>query len=218
MGGSSTGTAGTGGLREAEACRSVSTLTICITTHDHPRLLHKVLGNMRYQTRRPDEILVYASRSEDGPIYDLTRFREEFPEARFWLTEDFRDWGHEKRAMGIDEASSDYIGFVADDDEYVPEYVERMMGELEKAPGTDAIYCDWSLGADVKFQFGSSTAGNFFVRVEKAREVGWTSREYAADGLFINAVNECSDSIAKIPENLYWHNKYPRDEYVGPLP
>ena len=196
----------------------MSTLTICITTHDHPKLLHRVLGNFRYQTRRPDEILVYVSRSVDGPQYDLARFREEFPEARFWMTEDFQDWGHEKRAMGIDQASSDYIGFVADDDEYVPEYVEKMMALLESEPNAEAVYCDWSLGVGVQFQFGSSTSGNFFVSVDKAREVGWNSREYAADGEFINAVRDASSCILKVPEDLYHHNKYDRADYVGALP
>jgi hypothetical protein len=163
--------------------------------------LRKILGNLRYQTRSCDEVRVYLSDTPHAVVLDL---REDFPEYHFSPQPNRNDWGHEKRSIGVAEAQSDYLGFFNDDDSYAMDYVERMMGEAEAGAGV--VYCSWNEIAECGFHLGSSTAGNFIVASGLAREVGYNSRAYVADGEFINALHHATDSIARIDEILYFHN------------
>lgn len=159
-----------------------------------------ILGNLIYQTRPPDEIVVMHSDTEDIP-----RLKELFPTVKFVLQENKNDWGHDKRAKGIEAAACEYLGFFNADDSYAGDYLEKMLGAASEH-GADVVYCDWSGIADCAFQTCSSTAGNFIVRTSLARKVGYRDREYVADGTFINDIAKETDAIVKVREVLYFHN------------
>lgn len=174
--------------------------TAVVVSHANPSGLRAILGNLRYQSRPPDETLVYVSDPED-----LARIREQFPEAKFTVVDNMNDFGHAKRAQGIGEASGDYLGFFNDDDSYDVRYLEKM---LAHAPAP-VVYCGWSEFEDCEFRVGSSTAGNFIVSAELAREVGYQGRDYAADGQFIGKLAERAQAV-KEPSLLYFHNTQER--------
>lgn len=174
------------------------TFTAVVTAHDHdPR---KILGNLRYQTRKPDEVILLCS----GDCGDMVRLREDFPEAQLVLTSDKQDWGHDKRALGLGMAEGEAVGFFNADDSYELTYVEKMMAEIEA--GADAVYCSWSGIPDCTFNCCSSTSGNFIVRTGLARAVGYTQRDYCADGAFINAIRDNATHVARVDDLLYHHN------------
>lgn len=162
-----------------------------------------MLGQLRYQTRPPDETLVLHSGYDN-----LLGVQEDFPEASFHEFEDKQDWGHEKRAHGVGLATCEFLGFFNDDDRYERTYLERMLAEASMA---DVVYCNWN-GNECAFQSCSSTSGNFIVRAELAKRVGYTSREYVADGHFINSISEATQNIVHVPEDLYRWNAVSRSE------
>lgn len=49
------------------------------------------------------------------------------------------------RNVGIKAASGEYIGFLDDDDEWLPEKIERQMKVLQSDPSTDAVTVLWKL-------------------------------------------------------------------------
>lgn len=49
------------------------------------------------------------------------------------------------RNVGIQEASGEYIGFLDDDDEWLPEKIERQMMVLQSDPSLDAVTVLWKL-------------------------------------------------------------------------
>src|SRR6185312_10487735 len=100
----------------------MQTFTAVVTAHGSPFYLRRMLGNLRYQTRKPDEVLVFVSDMDD-----IMRLREEFPDVQFYVERNRNDWGHEKRSKGVEAAFSDYLGFFNADDTYALSYVERMM-------------------------------------------------------------------------------------------
>jgi hypothetical protein len=177
------------------------TFTAIVTSHSFERGLRHMLGNLRYQTRPPDETLVYVSGA-----CDLERIREEFPEAKIVAVEDEQDWGHAKRELGIKDASCEYLGFFNDDDRYHPSYVEKM---LAHAPA-GAVYCDWNIDG-CEFRLGSSTSGNFIVLSRIAKEIGYPWRDYCADGYFINEIAARTTPV-KVTETLYEWNALSREE------
>lgn len=177
------------------------TFTAVVTSHARPDQLRRLLGNLRYQTRPPDETIVLCS---DTP--DVMRLREDFPDVKFVERDNLNDWGHAKRAEGLWLANMDWVGFFNDDDSYDLGYVEKMLAATAEA---DVVYCGWSTYPQCAFRLGSSTSGNFIVRGLVGRAVGWISRRYEADGDFIDALAAATDRIVYVPQVLYTHNRQP---------
>jgi glycosyltransferase involved in cell wall biosynthesis len=149
------------------------------------------------QTRPPDEIIVLAS---DTP---LEIARKLYPGATFYEEPNRNDWGHEKRAKGLDLATSDYTGWFNHDDSYGRTYIEKMMAQ----EGSDVVFCGWSKSSTPDFRLGSSTSGNYIVRTSYARTVGYKDRHYEADGTFINALADNGGKVTRVAEVLYFHNE-----------
>lgn len=156
-----------------------------------------MLGNLMYQTRPPDEIIVLVS--DPG---DLEELKEDFPLVTFHLEENRNDWGHEKRAKGLELANGEWVGFFNDDDSYSEQYLEKMLED----PDADVVYCSWNTIPSCDFRLGSSTSGNYIVRTELARRVGYSDRHYEADGTFINALRSTARKIVRVSDLLYHHN------------
>lgn len=162
-----------------------------------------MLGNLMYQTRPPEETIVFASGLEPAAVL---RLREDFPHASVHARENRNDWGHEKRAEGVESATKGWLGFFNDDDWYDSTYVEKMMSAGELA---EAVYCGWNRIRKPSFQLGSSTSGNFIVRTDLAQRLGYTSRRYEADGDFIDAIHNSGARVVFVDELLYAHNHQP---------
>lgn len=176
------------------------TFTAVVTAHEVPPF--RILGNLIYQTRKPDEIIVFGS---DIDPADREALEEGFPYVAFHWVENRNDWGHEKRSQGLDLATGEWIGWFNHDDDYDSTYVEKL---LDLADEHDVVYCAWNRIPDCVFGGCSSTSGNFIVRVDKAREVGgWQWRDYAADAWFINALVDGGARVARVDETLYFWNE-----------
>lgn len=177
----------------------MSTFTAVVTAHKESP--HRILGNLLYQTRKPDEILCFLS---DVPAPVVAEAREHFPAVQFVCTPNRNDWGHEKRALGVARATGDYVGFFNHDDSYDLQYIEKMMEAAEA--GAEIVYCEWDVGHVVGFRSGSSTSGNFIVYTKLAQTAGYTKRDYPADGHFIRALSDMKPRIVKVEKELYFHN------------
>jgi len=169
--------------------------------------LRSILGQLRYQTRPPDETIAVVS---DTP--NVAQLREHFPDVTFVEQEKAGDWGHQARATGLELATREWVGWFNSDDRYDPTYLEKMMGASD---GVDAAFCDWNdRPGDAYFGLYGSTAGNFIVRRVVAVGVGWPTDMvsvsgmppgYANDGRFIDAVVASGATYRKVPEFLYLH-------------
>ena len=151
------------------------------------------------QSRKPDEIIVLASE------IDLSNLREAFPKVVFYEEPDLNDWGHDKRAKGLNLATSDYTGWFNHDDSYHQSYIEIMMMEAEF--GNDVVYCGWSKRDQPGFVANQSTSGNYIVKTELGRKAGYTDRHYEADGTFINRISALDPKIRFVNKVLYYHNE-----------
>lgn len=191
------------------------TFTAVVTAHAESP--HRILGNLMYQTRKPDEIICLIS---DFPLEELER---DFPTVTFYGVENHNDWGHQKRWEGLEYASGDWVGFFNSDDTYDMTYLEKMLGAAESEEAREwnvgAVYCSWNTIPDCTFNLGSSTSGNFIVNTHVAREAGYTDRHYEADGTFIERVRNITTAM-RVNDLLYYHNvaeepKVAQQEYIG---
>ena len=150
------------------------------------------------QSRIADEIIVFAS------DIDCSVACERYPGIAFYSEPNLNDWGHEKRAKGLDLATSDYTGWFNHDDSYDKNYIKKMMAEAEA--GSDVVFCGWSKSSTPSFSLGSSTSGNYIAKTSYARSVGYKDRHYEADGTFINGLAGHGGKITRVAEVLYFHN------------
>jgi hypothetical protein len=178
----------------------MATLTAIVTAHEDEQNLRRILTDLHeWQVRKADEIIALAS------DIDLTALRSEFPKVRFYEEPNLGDWGHAKRAKGLDLATSDYAGWFNHDDSYHPDYILDMMRLAES--GNDVVYCGWSKDSQPKFKSGRSTSGNYIVQIDKGRAAGYSDRHYEADGTFINRIVDKANSIVFCDRVLYYHNE-----------
>jgi len=136
---------------------------------------------------------------------NLTSLRHEFPSVIFHEEPNKEDWGHDKRAKGLDLATSDYVGWFNHDDSYNPDYISEMMRHAED--GNDVVYCGWSGNHTPEFRLASSTSGNYIVRTKVGRDAGYGDRHYEADGTFINRIAALTTFIKFVNRVLYYHNE-----------
>lgn len=178
----------------------MATFTAVVTAHKDEAGLRRVLGDLlAWQVRKPDEIIALASE------INLTSLRHEFPSVIFHEEPNKEDWGHDKRAKGLDLATSDYVGWFNHDDSYNPDYISEMMRHAED--GNDVVYCGWSKSSTPEFKSGISTSGNYIVRTQVGRDAGYGDRHYEADGTFINRIAALTTFIKFVNRVLYYHNE-----------
>ena len=175
----------------------MATFTAIVTAHADELAMMRTVKSLMDQTRAPDEIIVLAS------DISCNQAKEAYPKVSFCEEPNLNDWGHAKRAKGLDLATSDYTGWFNHDDSYDRTYIEKMMAN----EGNDVVFCGWSKSSDPNFSAGSSTSGNYIVKTSYARNVGYKNRQYEADGTFINGLAGQGGKITRVEEVLYFHNE-----------
>jgi hypothetical protein len=177
----------------------MATFTAIVTAHANEEGMVRAVDALLAQSRRPDEIIVLAS------DIDCSVARKRYTGVTFYQEPNLNDWGHDKRAKGLDLATSDYAGWFNHDDSYDPHYIAEMMWQAEL--GHDVVYCGWSKNSTPQFRSNNSTSGNYIAKVEVARKAGYTDRHYQADGTFIDRIAALTNSIKFLPGILYFHNE-----------
>lgn len=173
--------------------------TAIVVSHDNPQGLRYMLENLQHQTVKPDQTVVLYS-GEELEILPII-----YNNTHFIKCENKNDWGHAKRAEGLNRAVHKYIGFFNDDDCYELNYIEKMTRAAEDN-NAEFVYCNWNGADNIQPHLGSSTSGNFIVDRQLALIVGYKFRHYEADGEFINACVAHALKIVKVDDCLYWHN------------
>lgn len=186
------------------------TFTAVVTSHDYPEGLGWALEDLLYQSRLPDQTVILVSPVE-STLDGWGEFALQLPALTIEFTPDMDDWGHAKRARGLELATGDYVGWFNDDDRYDPSYVGLMMGAAEEDQA-DVVYCAWNAIPDCTFKGESSTSGNFIVRRELALRVGYPEppHRYATDADFIDSLAAKTNRIVRLDDVLYHHNARPR--------
>jgi hypothetical protein len=168
----------------------------------HPVLLSSLLTQ-----QNPDWecILIH-----DTPNPDLRKYVEFLADPRIKYHETaqrYNDWGHSLRALGLTMlGDSQFVVHTNADNYYCPGFINAM---LSAAEGYLGAYCDcvhshrgWQMmSCALKFTF--IDCGCVMLRRQIAEEVGWTSRDFAADWNMIDQV------IARYGSEVFNHVSLP---------
>lgn len=112
--------------------------SVIIPSYQRPEMLTRALASVYAQTVLPDAIYLVIDEPEDTERYAfLQRYDER-------LVTTFTGGGYggaKARNVGLDQASEEFVFFLDDDDEWLPEKVEKQIKLLERRAGAVGVTC-----------------------------------------------------------------------------
>ena len=175
-----------------------------ITTHNRRDFLEKALHSVLAQTYPNLEVIVVDDQSTDGTREYMEAFVQSAAESRrFPVTYIYNaegGGGNHARNTGILAANGDYIAFLDDDDEWLPEKTQKQADYLDQHPEVGAVGCARILEYDLKDRVYEDASK--FVEGDRLRAV-FKTRSLTTSCLMVR--RELLLKVGMFDENLrYW--------------
>lgn len=171
-------------------------VSVVIPTHNRARLVRRAIESVLSQTFRDFEILVVDDASED----ETERAVRDVGDDRIrYIRHAVGKGDAGARNTGVRNATGDYIAFLDDDDEWLPEKLSWQLAEFEKAGEGPGLVCGGRVNVfastgrssvvrltgdvETQFRWGRITTSSVMVRREAVEKVG----------LFDEGILFCSD-------------------------
>ncbi len=114
-----------------------SLVSIIIRTKDRPQLLKRAIQSIATQIYRPLEVVLVNDGGCDISLEELKEFLGEIPLNYIKLD---KNVGRAKAGnIGIENSKGEYVGFLDDDDEYLPDHIEKLFYAITNNR-TDIVY------------------------------------------------------------------------------
>lgn len=113
-------------------------VSVIITTFNRRRYLEEALKSVAGQTFRDFEVVVLDDGSDDGTVQVLSDYRADFPFS--WSAFDRRERSY-LRNVGAREAKGEYLAFLDDDDEWLPEKLAMQVEFMRRHRDVGLVYC-----------------------------------------------------------------------------
>ncbi len=115
----------------------MSKVSIVVATYRRTSELKRALASLAVQTYSNIEIVVVDDNAENNHnVYvndTVKEFEEKYPDINITLVQNEKNMGSaETRNIGIRVSNGEYITFLDDDDEYLPEKVERQLSFMKE--------------------------------------------------------------------------------------
>jgi glycosyltransferase involved in cell wall biosynthesis len=113
-------------------------VSVIIPTHSRAELVPRAIESVLKQTFRDFELIVVDDGSNDN-THDVVAA---ISDPRLQLIRLPKSGGAScARNAGIASARGEWVAFLDDDDEWLPQLLERQLARLAQAPGASAVYC-----------------------------------------------------------------------------
>lgn len=179
-------------------------LSIIVPTIGRPSLMH-ALDSISQQLAREDEVLIVA----DGPRPNIPEIAAFF-DVRFRFMESpgpAEDWGATPRNYGIERALNTHLGFMDDDDVYLPDALDAFRTAIRAVPDKPHIF-RMQREKDVIWNLpvvrGANVSTQMYLIPNVPGRVGRWSRLYDGDLHFLQ------ETLGTYPEGqdaVVWHEE-----------
>jgi len=131
-----------------------STITAIITTFNRRLLFEQALKSVQQQTKKEIQILILDNSSSDGTSEYISTLND----SRITYIRHAHMGIAQQRNLGIKLAKGDYVGFLDDDDRWLPEKIHLQLAAFEKAPSELAlVYGGFEFYNDDGKKWGANT-------------------------------------------------------------
>ena len=164
-------------------------ISVVIPTHNRADLLPRAIKSVQNQTWTDLEIVVVSDGSEDDTKAvvealakddDRIRFIEYFP----------AKGGNVARNTGIENAAGEYVAFLDDDDEFMPEKLEKQMAVMESDREIGLVYTGVRViyvNEDVEYASVPKAEGDLSTEILLDNIIGTTSTVMARKEILLAA-------------------------------
>ncbi len=115
----------------------MSKISVIIPTCNRPELLPRAVKSVLNQTFNDFEVIVV----DDGDKISAEKAMAQFSDQRIkYIKHEKRKGGGAARNTGLRNSQGDYIAFLDDDDEYLPDKLETVIWNYERA-GKGSRFC-----------------------------------------------------------------------------
>jgi glycosyltransferase involved in cell wall biosynthesis len=115
-------------------------VSIIVRTKDRPKLLSRAIKSISEQTYRPIEVVLV---NDGGCDLDMEELRGDLGDVSLNYQRLEKNTGRAHAGnVGIEKAKGEYVGFLDDDDEFYPDHIDTLVGELSKGNYYKIAYSD----------------------------------------------------------------------------
>jgi hypothetical protein len=192
----------------------MSEITAAIVSHNRRKQLENMIWQLENQIEPFAQIKLYVSGYEDGELDHLAK------KYRISYQPDKKDWGHDKRAIAINECETKFIVTASDDDIYVYHFTQAMQRTIDLVGDAQVYVCNWrtqreessgtygyhDMSKEGEPRVGAVTSGCMVLDAEFIRSKQlYTTRDFGADGqLYVN-ISQAGGKIVQVPYTLFFH-------------
>lgn len=112
-----------------------------ITTHNRKELLLKAVQSVLNQTYENIECIVVDDASTDGTKDLLVDLIQEKKIKYIYIAPEDSKGGNHARNIGISNSAGEYIAFLDDDDEWMPQKIEKQIEAIKNNADIGFVYC-----------------------------------------------------------------------------
>lgn len=114
-------------------------ISVVIPTHNRADLILRAVSSVQHQTYRDLEIIVVSDGSTDGTNELITKIADEDERIRL-IAYSPSQGGNTARNLGIKAAKGEYIAFLDDDDEWLPDKLKLQLNVISENKGIGLVY------------------------------------------------------------------------------
>lgn len=120
-------------------------ISVVIPTYKRSDLLARLLGSITLQTVVPDEVIVVDDASPNPLQYTqvIDEYQSKIKNLKYIRYEENRGAPH-ARNIGIAEVKNDWVALVDDDDEWLPEKLEKQWACVKSSKGNVGLIYTWA--------------------------------------------------------------------------
>jgi len=164
-------------------------ISVVIPTHNRADLLPRAIKSVQAQTWTDLEIVVVSDGSEDDTKAVVEALAKEDPRIKFIEYFPARG-GNIARNTGIENASGEFVAFLDDDDEFMPEKLEKQMAVMESDPEIGLVYTGVRIiyvNEQVTYRTNSKAQGDLSKEILLDNCIGTTSTVMAKKDVLLKA-------------------------------
>lgn len=134
----------------SDKLQAVPKVSAIITTHNRKSLVEKAIDSVLRQTYSNIELLVVDDASDDGTKEILSNRTKRDGFEYIYITKEESKGGNHARNVGINHSKGEYIAFLDDDDEWMPEKIEKQVAFFVSNSDYGAVSCLTKIECDLK--------------------------------------------------------------------
>lgn len=161
-------------------------VSVVIPTHNRSKLVKRAINSVLRQTYQNFEIIVVSDGSTDDTENVLKEMSEKDSRVKFISYKDAKG-GNYARNIGIKEATGDFVAFLDDDDEWMPDKLELQLKEFLNNETIGLVYTGVEVVYDdkgIKYYTMPRKTGDLSKDILISNCIGITSTVMIKRGLF----------------------------------